>query len=144
MSNRAGYSDDLDPDQLAMWRGQVASAIRGKRGQRLIRDLKEALEKLPEKALITEELQDAEGDVCALGAVGLLRGIDIAALDPEDWDGLAEAFDIAEQLAREIMYTNDEAWHGEKPEQRWERMMHWAEEHLKPETSAVKETEPNT
>jgi hypothetical protein len=28
--SRSGYSDDLDPRDLAMWRGQVASIIRGK------------------------------------------------------------------------------------------------------------------
>lgn len=35
--SRSGYSDDCE--NVAMWRGQVASAIRGKRGQTMLRDL---------------------------------------------------------------------------------------------------------
>jgi len=37
--SRSGYSDDCEGSELAMWRGQVASAKRGKRGQRFFREL---------------------------------------------------------------------------------------------------------
>ena len=37
--SRSGYSDDLDNWDLIRWRGQVSSAIRGKRGQGFLREL---------------------------------------------------------------------------------------------------------
>ena len=36
--SRSGYTDDLDAKRYGLYRGRVASAIRGKRGQRLLRD----------------------------------------------------------------------------------------------------------
>lgn len=151
--SRSGYSDDNEG--VALWRGQVASALRGKRGQRFIRDLIAGLDALPEKVLIAERLQDAEtGCVCALGAVGVRRGIDLAPLEGvaqygEGWK-LGEEFDIARQLALEIQYINDEVggvagWHRssyadgreftgwgnpETPRERWERVRKWAVSNL--------------
>lgn len=133
--SRSGYTDD--DENLAMWRGQVASAIRGKRGQRLLVDLLAALDAMPEKALVPGELETADGAVCALGRV---RGIDMQKIDPEDPPQVAAAFDIAEQLAQEIVYMNDEhfdyAWEGSKrvdfsPEQRWIGMRAWVAKQIK-------------
>lgn len=130
--SRAGYSDCLDSQQLAMWRGQVASATRGKRGQRLLRDLRDALDAMPVKALIAHELVN-DGDVCALGAVGMMRKTpELEKLDPEDYDELANAFDASACLIREIEYINDE-W-GTSPENRWQVMRNWVEKHIKKES----------
>jgi hypothetical protein len=129
--SRSGYSFDYDGDDLVMYRGQVASAIRGRRGQRLLVDLVKALDALPAKRLITEELE-SEGEVCALGAVGRLRGVDMSRLDPEDPDAVAGAFDIATQLAREVTYINDEeGFRGETPEERFKRVRAWAEAQIR-------------
>ena len=125
--SRAGYTEDGEDNWgLIRWRGQVASAIRGKRGQALLRDLVAALDAMPEKALVTEELETKEGNVCALGAVGRMRGAAIGEIDTEDWEALAQTFGIAEPLAREVMYENDEGAWQETPEQRWKRMRAWA------------------
>jgi hypothetical protein len=130
--SRHGYHDDcdLDPLDLGRWRGRVASAIRGRRGQKLLRDLVAALDAMPEKCLIARELE-SEGQVCALGAVGLARGIDMSGIDPEDAEQIAVTFDIAEPLAREIMYENDDEYHDMTPERRWEYMRSWAEKRIK-------------
>lgn len=133
--SRHGYSDGIDQWDLIRWRGQVASAIRGKRGQRLLIDLVQALDAMPEKVLIAEKLIDHEDDdaVCALGAVGVKRGITMDDLDPEAPERVAEAFDVAEQLAREITYVNDEGGnYSETPQQRWERVRAWAVSHIQP------------
>lgn len=126
--SRSGYIDDCCDDnwQLIRWRGQVASAIRGKRGQTLLRDLLAALDAMPEKRLIAGELE-AEGEVCALGAVGKARGLDMSEIDPYEPEDVAVAFNIAQQLASEIVFENDEngPWSGETPEQRWKRMRDW-------------------
>jgi hypothetical protein len=135
--SRSGYTDDCDENwQFVMWRGQVESALRGRRGQQFLRDLIDGLDALPEKVLIANRLQEPEtGCVCALGAVGLKRGVALAPLEPaaEDSDGetLGEAFNIARQLALEVEYVNDEgSYRTETPRQRWERVRAWAIDNL--------------
>ena len=131
-----------DDGRIAMWRGQVASAVRGKRGQKFFRDLIDALDALPEKRLITHDLIKG-GEVCALGALGMKRGIELEKLDPEDPEAVGAKFDIAHQLAAETVYMNDEAndWRlvdgkyvRETPEQRWQRMRNWAASNIKTQT----------
>lgn len=129
--SRHGYQEDLDQQDFAMWRGRVASAIRGKRGQKLIRELADALDAMPEKRLIARDLV-RDGDCCALGAVCQRRNLpDLQDIDPEqsnDW--LADTLDIAECLVQEIEYENDEGAYQETPEQRWVRMRRWCEKNL--------------
>src|SRR5688572_27648264 len=110
--SRSGYVDSLDTLDLGRWRGQVASAMRGKRGQALLQDLLAALDAMPVKRLIAHELI-ADGEVCALGAVGVRRGMDMNDIDPDEPCDVAAAFNVAEQLAREIVYINDEAGSGQ-------------------------------
>ena len=125
--SRSGYSEDGDECSYAMWRGAVASAIRGRRGQALLREMLAALDAMPDKRLIAEELEQ-DGCVCALGAVGRARGLDMASLDPEDSDTVAAEFGIAHALACEILYMNDEYGpRKETPEERFIRMRKWVE-----------------
>jgi hypothetical protein len=70
--------------------------------------------------------------VCALGAVGRARGIDMTAIDTEDWKRLSEEFGITELMAREIMYLNDE-W-CVSDEDRFRYIRRWALRHIKAET----------
>jgi hypothetical protein len=135
--SRAGYSEDIDQWALIRWRGQVASSIRGARGQAFLRDLVAALDAMPEKRLIADDLE-AGGNVCAIGSVGKARGVDMTGIDPHDSERVASVFDIADQLAREIVFENDEGAGGwnETPEQRWTRMRAWAASHLRKGTAA--------
>ncbi len=144
--SRSGYVDDIDNWQQIKWRGQVASAIRGKRGQKLLTDLLAALDAMPEKSLIAHELETKDGEVCALGALAKVRGIDMQKLDPEEPEEVATAFGIAPQLAREIVYMNDEyfdgAWNDSTkrydditPEERWKRMRAWVAAQIKSEAA---------
>ncbi len=132
--SRSGYTDEYDSySELTMYRGQVQSAMRGKRGQKFFRDLVAALDSLPERRLIRNELATEEG-VCALGALALLRGVALPELDHEDDNDshrLAPVFDIASQLAAETMYMNDERNEFGTPEQRWERIRDWAARHIR-------------
>lgn len=129
--SRSGYLDDCDNWQMIMWRGRVASSIRGKRGQTLLKDLAEALDAMPEKKLIKHELKCSDG-VCALGAVGEKRKMDLHNIDPEDYERVAMEFNIAEPLAREIMYLNDEGiGYYCSPEERWKRMRAWVKDQIK-------------
>lgn len=134
--SRSGYIDDGDDNwSLIRWRGAVASSIRGKRGQAFLRELIEALDALSEKRLIARELQEG-CEVCAIGSVGLKRGVDMSALDPECWEEIADTFDIPQALVREIEFENDEGaiWN-DTPEKRWQRMRDWAVRNLKTVTA---------
>lgn len=142
--SRSGYTDDFDADSNwghIMWRGRVASAAKGKRGQKFFRDLLEALDALPQKRLIANSLEvpervdPATGEpiqeyaVCALGALGRARGVDMRHLDPEDTMTVGGVFDIAEPLVREVVYMNDE-W-CRSSEQRWADMRAWVKANIK-------------
>lgn len=130
--SRSGYSDDLDNWALIKWRGQVASSIRGKRGQKFLKDLLQALDEMPIKELIDGELECEDG-VCALGSLGQKRGIDMKELDPEEPEMVGKAFDISSQLAAEVVYENDEgSFKSENPEDRWKRMRAWVESKIIP------------
>lgn len=110
--SRHGYTDDMD-DPLAhgRWRAQVLSALRGKRGQALLRELAEALDAMPDKRLYPGSFATAEGEFCTLGVLGEKRGTKMDDLGDEDWCDTAlvgERFGIANAMAAEIMYLNDE------------------------------------
>lgn len=152
--SRSGYSDDMDDQwQFIKWRGQVAATIRGKRGQAFLLEMWKAMQSLPERKLIADDLE-REGAVCAIGSVGKARGVDMSIIDPENYEAIAALFGIPQQLAQEIMYLNDEHDRGEwveasgppktrwgrhphvfvptKPEIRFERMKKWIENNLLP------------
>lgn len=122
--SRSGYSEDLDPLELGRWRGQVDSALRGKRGQAFLRDLIAALDALPDKKLVSGNLEK-EGSVCALGALARLKAVNVGELDTYDYDALGETFNIAHQLAQETMHINDE-YYPRDDAARWERVRDWA------------------
>src|ERR1700742_2973797 len=129
---RSGYTDDCDSDwERIKWRGQVASAIRGKRGQAFLKELIEALDAMPEKRLIAEDLINQDNNVCALGAVGVKRNVELKKLDPYDHGYLAEIFGVAPQLVQEIEWVNDEQLWKTTPEQRWQAVREWAVKCLK-------------
>ena len=130
--SRSGYTDDCDDIlQYGRWQGQLKSAIRGKRGQAFLRELADAMDAMPEKVLIANELINAEGDCCTIGVVCKSRGIDVSAIDHEEPEQVGGAVGIARQLAAEIEYENDDEWPcDETPEHRWKRMRKWVERHL--------------
>lgn len=125
--SRSGYDDDYGSDNpwgLIRYRGAVASAFRGKRGRAFLREMLVALDSLPERKLIADDLVRS-GGVCAIGAVGIARGVDMN-FDPEDAETVAARFDIATAMAREIVYMNDEYGpYKETPEQRFHRIRQW-------------------
>lgn len=131
---RSGYTEDYDeqyPNALALYRSAVNNAINGKRGQAFLRELIEALDAMPERVLTDSELRAPGGEVCALGSVGVRRGIALDALNPEDHDGLSKVFGISRSMVQEIEFENDEGvWAEETPESRWIRMRAWAVKNL--------------
>ncbi|MDE2103891.1 MAG: hypothetical protein KGL39_42035 [Patescibacteria group bacterium] len=131
--SRSDYNGDgMDYRSLILWRGAVASAIRGKRGQALLQEMLTALDAMPEKRLISSELQNENGEHCALGVVAQCRSLDVSGIDPEDYEQVAKAFRVAPALIREITFENDEAYpYDESPESRWTHVRQWVKENIK-------------
>jgi hypothetical protein len=137
--SRSGYSDDLDGNLMSLYRGTVTRTIQGKRGQAFLKELLECLDAMPEKKLISGELEE-HGAVCAIGSVGKKRGIDMNKLDPEDPGKVGNVFGISRTLAAEIVYMNDEWDYYENgqyipsylqtPEQRFVRMRKWVADQI--------------
>ncbi len=135
---RSGYCDDGDSDlPLELYRQAVHRATTGYRGQHLLKKLRAALDAMPVKRLIAGNIQDASGQVCALGALDPTA----PKYNDDEWDGewdgharkLAKHFNVAPALASEIVYMNDEAfsWKGdETPEARWTRMRAWVDKQI--------------
>ena len=129
--SRSGYSDEGSSWDTIRWRGAVASALRGKRGQQVLVEILAALDVMPEKELIAEALVTPEGKYCTLGVLGAHRGLALDDLDPEDYRRVAKAFDIAPAMAQEILWENDDDWYEkETPAERWVRMRAWIAEHV--------------
>lgn len=129
--SRSGYSEDCE--NVSLWRGAVASAIRGKRGQALLREMLTALDAMPVKRLICGELVTPAGECCALGAVALARGLPTDCVDVHDRAAVAALFGIAPALAAEIEFENDGdfCWQTTTPEQRFTHMRAWVAARLK-------------
>lgn len=130
--SRSGYSNDCDYQwQYALWRGTLMSSIRGKRGQAFLAELVAALESMPQKRLIAASLVQ-DGEVCALGALAMKRGMSVTHINPEEYEQVADEFKVSCPIAQEVMSQNDDMGPSmETPEQRWDRMLAWAKSNLK-------------
>jgi len=130
--SRSGYRDydgDGDRDDIlaaGRWKAALKSAFSGERGRRFLADLRDAMDAMPVKRLISGELVDSDGEVCAIGSVGVKRGVDMSDMvkpadcSQDDWDSdwecdaeeraeqLGGLLDIAPCMAQEVMYQNDE------------------------------------
>lgn len=129
--SRSGYSDDYEGDRpLEFYRQAVDRAMQGKRGQAFLREMLAALDALPEKKLIADDLE-RDGAVCAIGAVGKARGIRMDGIDIHDPREVAARFGVAWSMAAEIEYMNDEyLLRPETDEERFARMRKWVEAQL--------------
>lgn len=132
--SRSNYDDECNGRDLILWRGAVASAIRGARGQALLREMAAALDAMPEKRLIESAFESPDG-VCALGCVGRARQLPMADIDAHEPTQAAKAFGIATALAAEIAYVNDECGVRPTPAERWRIVRTWVREQLKDEAA---------
>lgn len=132
--SRSGYDDDCNGWDLIRWRGAVKSAVKGERGQALLRSMLAALDAMPNKRLIENALVTPDGECCALGAVALSRSLDVSGVDPDDRDQVADLFSIAPALVAEIAHVNDRDLPSyvtkETPEQRFVRVRAWIVEQI--------------
>lgn len=120
--SRSGYSEDCDDNwSWIRWRGTVKASIQGRRGQAFLKELLAAMDALPEQRLVKDALE-VDGAVCAIGAVGKARGLDMSLIDADDHEHVAAKFGITRPLAQEIMWANDDAFWRATPDERFIKM----------------------
>lgn len=93
----AGFDDDYLELSIGRWDHNLRTAIAGKRCQKILREMREALLALPQRRLIAGDLATPDGEVCAVGALAahkraIAQGTPIvdaakalAAQDPIPW-----------------------------------------------------------
>ena len=152
--SRSGYVDN-DPTPLEIGRAQGAclSALRGKRGQQLLKDGIAALETKSRKTLSAVTM-DHDDCSCFLREVAKFRGIEAKDLNPwiyagyetpdedgdwwmdfdcDEWvENVAHVLNVAPALVREIVSWNDDVGYNDTPQDRWKRMHRWAKRNLAP------------
>lgn len=150
--------DDYDEDyanQGLLWWANIERHIKGAKGQAVLREIRDILQAMPEKVLITSRLADEKGHVCAVGAVALARRVakgesrddvlrDLAARIPEDDNymgaditaSLGVQVGLKYGLAWTLGYANDAYWK-DTPEERYERVLAWVEKNIQPEPVAA-------
>jgi hypothetical protein len=152
--SRLDGSDDPMPEGL--WWSAYRRARTSKRGQRVLRDLEQALLAIPDKRLAYEHISH-EGAVCAVGAyvtwkelqadpskdrAAVVKDLEAAYYwESESLRGTAmvgREAGIAWTLAWEIGAANDYAFgKGFTPEERWEKMLAWVREQIIPVTASA-------
>lgn len=106
---RLNWSDDEEvPGQFALWQANCQRSMRGKLGQRELRELEAALLALPEKRLIHGSLTDEDGGVCAIACYAKHKGIDVSKFDPEyGSDEVGIAGGMPRLVAWKVVALND-------------------------------------
>lgn len=126
--SRSGYTEDCE--YLELYRNSVERALKGKRGQKFLRELAEAMDTMAVHELHAGTVLDAEGGVCAMGTVCIKRGLEIVPEFDDPWV-VAEYLGITKSMASEIAWINDEAnLRNETPSERWTRVRKWVEDNL--------------
>ena len=129
--NRVNYQEDATPWEFLRYRGAVLSAIKGKRGQKLLKDLLEAFDSMQIKELVANELQGESG-VCTLGCIAKAKGMDWSNWNDFKSDIISKELNIAKSLVNEIAFENDEICYFDKDSEktrkkRWQKMRTWVE-----------------
>ena len=115
--SRIEYNESDDILSYGRWEGRVKMALKGKPGQAMLRELEAALEAMPEQRLIYARLCDANGGVCALGALithryiaGGLSEFDARRKLHRLSYGSETDYEVAAFAVRQIGITNTLAW----------------------------------
>lgn len=152
MSRFDDFDGEIVPENL--WRHRVEQALHGKRGQRALHEIRDALLALPTRRLISGALCEAAADgsgveFCAIGAWSFHRrtteGEDPVEVleslagageqDGEPYDTCHEAqrLGITWTLAWELAQRNDDERYS--PEKRYREYLAWVESQIVPQSA---------
>lgn len=131
---RISYSEEENyPGQFDLWQANCERSMRGKRGQEELRELRESLLALPDKRLILGALEDEEGGVCAIGAYGKRKGLDLSKFEVDsDTDEVGIAGGMPPLVAWKVVEMNDLLLDHLTAEKRYEQMLSWVDSMLIP------------
>lgn len=109
--SRFHENDDFDSNYCYLWDSRVRQTIKGKRGQKMLREFIDALLELPSRRLIAGNIVK-NGEVCAVGALAKKRGVDLEPWDDGTADDdttarLGVAMGLTYTLAFEMGFLND-------------------------------------
>lgn len=161
--------DDVDYDYVvpeSFWEHNLKRALASKRGQKALREMREALLALPEKRLIAGALCEAtlEDDdtlthpqFCAVGAFAFYKRTR-AGENPQEvlehlsrYEDMGEPYDTATEgqrqglawtLAWHLAQLNDDLLKYATPEQRYEQYLAWVDSQILPVGRARGDTTP--
>jgi hypothetical protein len=147
--SRISYSDEEDfAGQFELWQANCQRSLSGKRGQAALLELEAALLALPSKRLIANDLEDEEGEVCAIGALARHKNIK-PQHDPDgEMAEIGEECGMPRPVAWKVVEMNDlqfdYRWSesGMTPytaEERYAAMLAWVQKQLTRERGADKE-----
>src|SRR5258708_3710768 len=106
--SRINYCDEEErPGQFALWNANCQRSIKGKAGQRELREFETALLALTEKRLIRDALTDGTGGLCAIACYAKHKGIDLSAFDLDESDEVGIAAGMPRLVAWEVIALND-------------------------------------
>lgn len=112
----------------------IPDIFKPKQSQQFLQEMLRAFDRLPGKRLIASKYQDAQGDVCALGALASFRGLDLATVNANCCSECPSTlFNISHELTRLIVAEND--YPSSKnidisPENRFKHMKKWIRKRL--------------
>lgn len=138
-------------NQSEFWWANTKRALMGRKGQRALSELREALVALPEPVLVSGRLATEAGQVCTVGALivhrrvskgeereAVLRELAAKLTDDDDPDGALLTTDegvavgLTFVLAWRLAQLNDEDFEGYAPEQRYTAVLAWIDRQLVP------------
>ena len=146
--SRVTVNEDMGLGENELWAANAERAIKGRKGQKFLREVEQALLALPEPRLIAGSFC-LGGEVCLMGAAAVQRRID-AGMDradalteveesfggERDDDGACvgrRELGLTFVLAWELAYLNDgDEYHGSNwtPEERYTRCLAWVRERI--------------
>ena len=140
------FTDRDDILAFGRWRAATKSALRGKRGQKFLRELLATLDAMPDKRLIEGELVTPEGEVCAVGSYLRAKSLNPEGIDYYDYDAIADVCGVNPKVIQELEYHNDaygrewvpvpnvgthhESMRIDSPEKRWREIRSWVTGHI--------------
>jgi hypothetical protein len=133
--SRINVSEDCDefPNAAELWHANIQRSLAGRKGQAILRELRDALLALPQKRLIDEYVANEQGEVCTVGALLLERRVragedreaalaDLAKV--EDYtDSYAADKGVPKILAWWFAYVNDYELRHLTPEDRYAHVL---------------------